>query len=221
MSGAIIHDPEDATCGFVGFLAHDFTDEAIHGRDAILQLATAEYLGAVDIPSRQIDPSALTKVLVFHSGGAVRRGRQSRLFTTAGLNAGLFIGRYHKLVSTQWNAFPNTKVQVENRASLGGKIGVSRKYPASMLPRAKSVAAEPAPQGRSTDLCHETLSHHVLADFLNGKAGQGKSEAVWEFTGKSLNLDDETGGKSGPYARRGAAPRGQACGREKIAFATC
>lgn len=45
MSGAVIHDPEDATCGLVGLLAHDFSDEAIHRRDAILQFATTEYLG--------------------------------------------------------------------------------------------------------------------------------------------------------------------------------
>ena len=221
MSRAVVHDPEDATCGFVGLLAHDFTDEAIHGRDAILEFATTEYLGAVDIPSCQIDPSALPKVLVFNSRGAVRRGRQSRLFTAAGLNARLFVGRHHKVVSAQSCAFPDAMVQIKNRTSLSDKIGITRKDPASMLPRAKSVAAEPAPQCRSTDLCGETLSNHVLADFLNGKAGQGKSEAVREFTGQGLNLDDEIGGKSGPYARREAAPQGQACGREKIASATC
>jgi hypothetical protein len=77
MSGAVVHDPEDATCGLVGLLAHDFTDEAIYRRDAILQFATTKYFGAVDIPSRQIDPSAFTKVLVFNSYWAVRRERRS------------------------------------------------------------------------------------------------------------------------------------------------
>ena len=50
MSGAVVHDPKDATCGLVGLLAHDFSDEAIHRRDAILRFATTEWLGAVDIP---------------------------------------------------------------------------------------------------------------------------------------------------------------------------
>src|SRR5262249_7178859 len=101
MGGAVVHDPEHATCGLVGLLAHDFGDEAIHRRDAILQFATTEYLGAVDIPGRQIDPSALTKVFVFNSGRAIGCGRQSRLFTTAGLNARLFVGRDYELVSAQ------------------------------------------------------------------------------------------------------------------------
>ena len=168
MSGAVVHDPKDATCGLVGLLAHDFGDEAIHRRDPILHLATTEYLGAVDIPGRQIDPSALTKILVFHSGGAVRRGRQSRLFTTAGLNARLFIGRDHKVVSAQWSTFPDAMVQIKNRACLDSKIRITRKDPASVLPRAKGVATEPAPQCRPADLRDETLSNHVLPNFLNG-----------------------------------------------------
>lgn len=221
MSGAVVHDPEDASCGLVGLLAHDFAHEAIHRRDAILGLATTEDLGAVDIPSSQVDPGAPAKVLVFHSHGAVRRSRQSRLFPAAGLNAGLFIGRDDKVVSAQWSAFPNAMVQIEDRTCLGGKIGITRKDPAAMLPRAKGIASEPAPQRSPTDLCDETLSDHVLPDLLNGKPGQRKSEAVREFTGKRLNLNDETGGKSGLYARREAAPLGQACVREKIASATC
>ena len=56
MSGAVVHDPEDATCGLVGLLAHDFADEAFHRRDAILELASTEDLGAMDVPSRQVDP---------------------------------------------------------------------------------------------------------------------------------------------------------------------
>jgi hypothetical protein len=221
MSGAVVHDPEDASCGLVGLLAHDFTDEAIHRCDAILEFTTTEDLSAVDIPSRQINPGTLTKVLMFHSRGAVRRGRQSRLFTAAGLNARLFIGRDYKVVSAQWSAFPNAMVQIEDRTSLGGKIGIAREDPASMLPRAKGIVTEPSPQGRSTDLSDETPGNHVLADLLDGKSGQRKSQTVREFTGKRLNLDDETGGKSGLYARREAGPPGQADVRERNASATC
>jgi hypothetical protein len=38
-------------------------------------------------------------------------------------------------------------------------------------------------------------------------------EGVRKLAGKRLNLDDETGGKSGPYARLEAAPQGQAIAR--------
>jgi hypothetical protein len=61
----------------------------------------------------------------------------------------------------------------------------------------------------------------MLPDLFDREAGQRKPEAVREFTGKRLNLDDETGGESGLYARREAAPQGQACERARIASATC
>jgi hypothetical protein len=112
-------------------------------------------------------------------------------------------------------------VQIEDGTGFGGEIGVPWKDPASMLPRAKGVAAEPAPQCGAADLGDEALRNHVLPDLLNRKAGQRKSEAVREFTGKRFNLNDETGGKSGLYARREAAPQGRAYGRERIACATC
>jgi FixJ family two-component response regulator len=132
-SGAVVRDPEDVSCGLVGLLAHNFADEAIHRCDAILRLATTEDLGVVDVPSSQVGPGTPTKVLVFYSRGTVRRGRQSRLFPAAGLNACLFVGGNNTLVSAQGSAFPDAMVQVQDRRGLGAKIGITRKNPASML----------------------------------------------------------------------------------------
>ena len=146
MNGTVVHDPEDASRGLVGLLAHDFANQAIHRRDAILGLATTEDLGAVDIPGSQVDPGAPAKVLVFHSRGTVRRSGQGRLFPAAGLNASLFAGRDHKNGApsqTRW--YPDAMVQIKDWASLGGKIGITRKDPASMLPWPKGIATEPAP----------------------------------------------------------------------------
>ena len=61
----------------------------------------------------------------------------------------------------------------------------------------------------------------MLADFLNRETRQRKSEAVRQFAGQGLNLDDEAGGKSGLYARLEAAPRDQAVWPERIVYATC
>ena len=44
MSGAVVHDPKDAASGLVGLLAHDFTDEPIHGSDSTLDFAATEDL---------------------------------------------------------------------------------------------------------------------------------------------------------------------------------
>jgi hypothetical protein len=117
MDGAV-PDPEDAPRGLVGLLVHAFVNEAIHCGNAIWGLTTTEDLGAVEIPSRQVGPDAAAKILVFHSRGWVRRGRQSRLFPAAGWNARLFVGRDKQVVSAQWSALPNAMVQIEDRSDL-------------------------------------------------------------------------------------------------------
>src|SRR5260370_18851981 len=90
-----------------------------------------------------------------------------------------------------------------------------------MLPRAKGIATEPAPQRSATDLRNEPLRNHMLTDRLDRKAGQRKSQAVRKLTSKRLNLNDETGGKSGLYARLVAAPQGQAVAQGRNASPTC
>ena len=89
-----------------------------------------------------------------------------------------------------------------------------------MLPGTKGIGTEPPPQRRAADLRNQTLGNHVLTNLFNRESGQGKAEPVRKFAGERLNLNDEAGGKSGPYARLEAEPPGRACEREQIACAT-
>ena len=90
-----------------------------------------------------------------------------------------------------------------------------------MFPGDKGITAEPAPQSSAADLSDQALRNNVLADFLDGEPGQWEPEGMRKLASECLNLNDETGGKSGPYARLEAAPQGQAIGRGRIAYATC
>ena len=90
-----------------------------------------------------------------------------------------------------------------------------------MLPGAKSIAAEPAPQAGAADLGDQTLRDHTLTDLLDRETGQRKSETVRKLAGQCLNLNDEAGGKSGPYARLEAAPQDRGGVPERTASATC
>ena len=60
---------------FIGLLAHDFADQSIYRSNASLVFATAEDFGSMDVPSCQVSPGALTKVLVLDSYGAIRGHR--------------------------------------------------------------------------------------------------------------------------------------------------
>ena len=136
------------------------------------------------------------------------------------MNTCLFVKAHHKIVGAQWNALPDAFIQIEDRTSFGSEVGIAREDPASMLPRAQGIAAEPAPQRGPADLGDETLRNYVLPDLLDREPRQWKSEFDRKLASQGLNLNDETGGKSGLYARLEVAPQGQAFGRERIACAT-
>jgi hypothetical protein len=221
MGRAVVHDPKDATGGLVWFLAHDFTDHAIHRSNPAFDFAAPKDLGAMDIPSGQVSPSAVTKILVFNPCDPVGSRRQGRLLAAAGLNTCLFVKAHHEVIGPQWEAIPDTFVEIEDRAGFGSEVGVARKDPASMLPRSQCITAEPTPQCGAANFGDKTLRNYVLPDLLDGKPGQGKSEFDRKLTSQGLNLNDEAGGKSGLYARLEAAPQGQAFERERIACATC
>ena len=221
MGRAGIHDPEDTMRGFIGFLAHDLPDESIHRSNACFAFTTAEEFGAVDVPSGQVSPGALPKVLVLDSHGAIGSGRQGWLFPASSLDAGLFVRRDHEIIRVQGSALPNVFIEIENQTGLDSKMRIAREDPTAMLPGTKSIAAEPAPQRCAADLSYQALGDHMLADFSDGEPGQGEAQAVRQFTGECFYLDDESGGKSGLCACLEVRSQALASGPSKIACAIC
>lgn len=142
---AVVHDPEDSTSGFVGFLAHDFSDQPIHGSDATLDFAATEDFRLMDIPRCQVGPSSFAEVLMLDAHGVLGCWRQGRLFTSARLNAGFFVRGNDVVIDSQWSTLPDAFVKIEDRPGLVSEVRIARKNPASMLPRAERIATEPAP----------------------------------------------------------------------------
>ena len=175
----------------------------------------------MDIPGCQIGPGPHAEVLMFDMHRAIGSRRQRWLFSAAGLNTGLFVCADDVVIGTQWSALPDALVKIENRSGFAGEVRISGKDPASMFPGAKGIAAEPAPQSSAADLSDQALRNNVLADFLDREPGQWEPEGIRKLAGECLYLNDETGGKSGLYARLEAAPQGQAIGQVRIAYAPC
>ena len=221
MSRAVVHDPKDAASRFIRLLAHDFAHQPIDGSNSTFDFTAAEDSCSVDIPGCQVGPGTHAEVLMLDAGGAIGRQRQRRLFSAASLNTGLFVCADDVIIGTQWSALPDTLVKIEDGSGFCGKVRIARKDPASMFPGAKGIAAEPAPQSSTADLSDQALGNNVLADFLYREPRQGEAEGARKLAGECLNLNDETGGKSGPYARLEAAPQGHAIGQRRIAYAIC
>ena len=97
MGGAVVHDPENAPCGFIGLLAHYFLNQAIDRGDTAFCFATAEHFGSMYVPRSQVCPCAFTEILMFDSGGTTRRRSQRRLLAAAGSRTqGMPTARYHR-----------------------------------------------------------------------------------------------------------------------------
>ena len=112
------------------------------------------------------------------------------MFSAAGLNAGLFVCGKDVVVRAKRGAFPHAFIQIQDESGFTRKVRIAREDPASMLPRAESIAAEPAPQRGATNLRDQALRNDMLPDLLDREPGQGKPETVRKFTGERLNLND-------------------------------
>ena len=145
MSGTIVHDPKDATSGFIGLLAHDLLNQTIDRGNAALLFAAAEHLGPMYVPRGQIGPCTFTEILMFDSDGATRRRSQCRLLAATGLNTAFFVCRDDELARLERASLPNAIIQVEDAPGLGSEIRVPGKDPTAMSPGAKRIGAEPAP----------------------------------------------------------------------------
>src|SRR5437763_17068864 len=119
MGGAVVHNPEDAASGLVGFLAHDVVDESLYGSHPILDFATPEDLGAMDVPGSQVGPGAFAKVLMLNPDRAGWTERHGRLFSAASLDARLLVGRDHADISAKWAALPNARIELDGGAGRG------------------------------------------------------------------------------------------------------
>jgi len=110
-------------------------------------------------------------------------------------------------------------VEIQEGTGLFHKPGITGKDPAAMPPRTDGVSAEPAPKGGSADLGYQPLIENFPADVGDREARQGQAGAMGQFTSEGFYRDDETGGKSGLYARRGVRPQDRANGPSRIACA--
>ena len=134
MSGAVVHDPEDAASGLVGLLAHDVADESLRRESTHAQPL---------------------------SGGLDRAARSA--VSAASPDARFLLGRDHEITGTKWGTLPNALIEVQDGTGTSRNVGITREHPVSMLPRAESVGAETTPQRSAADFSDEAFRNNVLA----------------------------------------------------------
>ena len=170
----------------------------------------------MDVPSRQIGPSAFPEILMLDPHGSAGSGRQTSLLTAARLNTGFFVRRDDELRTLQGFALPDSGVEIQNASGFASEIRIPRKDPTSMLPGTNGIGAEPTPECGAAD-----LGDYALADIGQGQPRERQPEAMRQFTGERLYLYDDVGGKRGQDGRLEVVLQGPADEPVQIVCATC
>ena len=114
VSRTVIHDPRNTLSGFVGLAPHNLGDEPIGGSNASFLFTMSEELGMMDVPSRQIAPSALPEILMLDPRGSAGGSRGDWAAYGVVLENWLFICGDSKLRAMQGFPLPDSGVEIEN-----------------------------------------------------------------------------------------------------------
>src|SRR5712692_762757 len=116
---------------------------------------------------------------------------------------------------------PEARVQVEDPSSLLLESRIAREQPAAVVPGPNGVLAQPSPEGRFADRRHKPAFDHLPPYLGDAQPRERKAKLAGQLASEGLNGGDDAGGKSGPGARRGGAPRGRRLPPRRSACATC
>ena len=75
-----------------------------------------------------------------------------------GLDAGFLVGTEDVVLGAKALALPGAGIQVQNRAGLLGKVGISRKDPVLVSPGFDGVSIQNTPYGTTTDRCPQGVA---------------------------------------------------------------
>lgn len=221
MRRSVVHDPEHATSRAVRLAGHDLLDQPVERLDAGTGFASSEDARLPYVPSRKVSNGSLALVLVLDPHHPARAWRQRSVNSAAGLYAGLLIGGNDTIIVRQEIAIPQAFVQVENTTSLALEIGITREHPTAVVPGLDGVLGEPTPNRLLPDRSNDAAGKGRSLQLRHTKARKGEPSLVGEFTGQSLDGDDDVGGKSSPAARVGERHRAPRDVPRKIVCATC
>ncbi len=207
MGRAIIHNPKDSSCFFVGSLSHDLVHQAAKRGDACFAFAAAKKFSLVYIEGRNISPCPTSFIFMFYPDGQTGLSRIRRVPPSPSLDAGLVIGTQNKFIFSQLLAFPNPLVKVQDSPCFLGKLRVSGKNPAPMLPGLDGILMKPAPYGATAEFRHQTRLAGIPGNLRRAPARNGHLIQGWQFTGDCLHLNDDVWGeKTGDGPVEGVPP---------------
>ncbi len=195
MGGAIIHNPKDSSCFFVGGLGHYLVHQAAKGGDARFALAAAKEFSLVDIEGRNISPCPTSFIFVFDPDGRTGLSRTGRVSPSPSLDTCLVIGTQNKFIFSQLLALPNPLVEVQDSSCFLGKLRVSGENPGTMLPRLDGILMQPSPYCTTAEGSHQARLAGISGNLRSTPTRKGHLMDGWQLTGDCLHLNDDVWGE--------------------------
>jgi len=111
-------------------------------------------------------------------------------------------------ILAQRPTLPAPLVQVQQAPGLGLKIGIARKDPAAVLPRADGILVQPTPDRAVADARHKTRALGVTRHIGHTEPRQRQAEGRRQFARERLDLNGEFWGEKPGGVPGGLSLRG-------------
>ena len=116
---------------------------------------------------------------------------------------------------------PHSLIQIQDFAGLYGKLRITRKDPATILPWLNGIFIEPAPYGAIAYFSYNTRLADIFTQIHSSPTGYWHIKGGRDFASQSFNLNDQLWGEK-PGADPGASSlQARPGGIYGIVFATC
>src|SRR5271166_3178099 len=149
--GAVVNDPENTAGRSIWLTPHHLIDQSGERVDSGLILASTKDSTAANVPGSQVLQCAAPLILMFHSHGASRTRRQSRVTSDSGLDARLLVRADDVVPTAQRFTLPGASVQVQNAPSFFGELRVAWKDPVLIPPGFNRVVVQDSPDSAWAD----------------------------------------------------------------------
>ena len=141
MRRPVVHNPEQAFPGLIGFLGQHLVDQTPKRLDASRGLTPSHDIPPAYIPGGQVLQRPAPLVFVLDAQGVPWGRRQAGMTAAPRLDTGFFVGTENVILGSQPLALPEPCIQVEDRSGLLGKLGIPGKEPIAVVPGFNRILA--------------------------------------------------------------------------------
>jgi len=133
--------------------------------------------------------------------GGTRLGWQRLGLSLSRLDTGLLISGDDIIGRFKGHPHPLFLIQIQERPCLTGKLRITWKEPAAILPRFDGIFTQPSPDGDSTDTGNNALLYNETLKVLPTEPRDRNAQSRGKFACQRLNRHHDSGGKTGQAAR--------------------